>query len=168
MGWMGPGHTSMAMCSWMLMVGFSPLRCVMHAVQPGAYSQNQKTRKKKKKKNINRPTPSSSSGSSSSCVFWKVWVLSWVGADGWTGPGDLWMSPLWSTWRSGGCCCVFQCCPQTQTMLSDSLIHTTTYPPALSSSLLLYPHTLPTSALPISEREQREWCVRECAREGRD
>lgn len=32
MGWMGPGHTSMAMCSWMLMVGFSPLRCVMHAV----------------------------------------------------------------------------------------------------------------------------------------
>ncbi len=59
MGWMGPGHTSMAMCSWMLMVGFSPLRCVMHAVQPGAYSQNQKTEKRKKKedKQTHPPRP---------------------------------------------------------------------------------------------------------------
>lgn len=88
-------------------------------------------------------------------------MLSWVGADEWTGPGDLWMAPLWSTWSSVGGCFVFQCCPQTQTMLSDSLTHTTTYPPALSSS---YTPTLCPRLRCLSERESiRVVCV--CERE---
>lgn len=44
------------------MVGFSPLRCVMHAVQPGANSKNQKTEKIIKEKEYKQthlpgPTP---------------------------------------------------------------------------------------------------------------
>lgn len=44
MGLMGPGQTSMAMCSWMEMLSFFPLRTVIESDRKGTRDKGQETR----------------------------------------------------------------------------------------------------------------------------
>lgn len=167
MGWMGPGHTSMAMCSWMLMVGFSPLRCVMHAVQPGANSKNQKTEKiikEKEYKQIHLPGPTPlTSLEEAGVVLGGCW---WVDRSRWSVDGATLVYMEFS--RRLFCLPVLSSDPDHAVWQP----HTHYYLPS-RSLLFLYPHTLPTSALPIREREHKSGvCVwkreRDCEGEGRD
>lgn len=117
-----------------------------------------KTEKRKKKdKQTHPPCPPPF------CFFGRGGCCPERVSDGWTGPGVLWMSPHWSTMRSGGCCCVFQCCPQIRTILSDSLTHTLL--PTLSlCPLPIPPHCAHVCAAYLKERESRESgvCVSVC------